>query len=517
MGARQHSMGGESAIRSIVESAPEMRVGRRGRRRDEDGEGGTQRDRLLSLLDAVELWHCPDREAFATFPVKGHWENHAVRSRDFRLWLAGRYLDEFGGAAGGQAFEDALRVVEARAVHRGARHDVYLRIGQGEGRVYLDLADETWRSVEVSAEGWRVLERCPVKFRRSHGMHPLPAPEPGGMIEALRNFVNVEADADFRTVVAWLVGSLRPSGPYPILIVNGEQGSAKSTLCRLLRLLVDPNKAPIRAAPKDDRDLVLSARNSWALCIDNMSDVAGWLSDALCRLATGGGFATRELYSDDSEVIIDAQRPILINGIPDLAARPDLGDRALSLTLPAIPEGQRRPESELWRNFEAERPELLGALLDAVAAALRNSASVVIDHLPRMADFAHWVTAAEPGLGWEQGAFLGDYRASRERAVITAIESDPIALAVRELVDLNAWSGTATELLSALDGRVSEGVRRSRSWPRLPHQLSGRIRRLAPALRAVNVEIDTVRAGKDGARIITIRRVWKPGATGDRA
>jgi putative DNA primase/helicase len=93
----------------------------------------------------------------------------------------------------------------------------------------------------------------------------------GSVIEELRNFVNVRDDEDFMLVVAWLVAALRPRGPYPILVANGEQGSGKSVFCRMLRLLVDPGAAAIRAAPKDDRDLVVSASNSWILAFDNSS------------------------------------------------------------------------------------------------------------------------------------------------------------------------------------------------------------------------------------------------------
>lgn len=63
-----------------------------------------------------------------------------------------------------------------------------------------------------------------------------------------------------------------------------------------------------------------------------------WISDTLCRLATGGGFAVRRLYSDMDEVLFDAARPVILNGIEDIVTRPDLADRAVFLTLEPIPE-----------------------------------------------------------------------------------------------------------------------------------------------------------------------------------
>jgi len=147
-------------------------------------------------------------------------------------------------------------------------------------------------------------------------------PEKGGHIDELRPFVDVANDVHWVMIVAWIVAAFRPTGPYPVLVVNGEQGSAKSTVCRILWMLFDPNAAPLRSEPKEPRDLMIAATNAWCLMLENLSGVPAWLSDALCRIATGGGFATRKLYSDDEEKLFDAQRPVVLNGIPELATRP---------------------------------------------------------------------------------------------------------------------------------------------------------------------------------------------------
>ena len=142
---------------------------------------------------------------------------------------------------------------------------------------------------------------------------------------------------------------MRPTGPYPVLILQGEQGTAKSTAAKVLRLLIDPSAAPLRTAPLDERDLMIAARNGWIIALDNLSGLSSWLSDALCRIATGGGVSTRELYSDTDEVLIDVQRPIILNGIDDIATRQDLIDRSIIINLEPIPENKRKPEAEFWQ------------------------------------------------------------------------------------------------------------------------------------------------------------------------
>jgi hypothetical protein len=313
--------------------------GSRGRRRT------PQRDVLIGLTEFVELWHDASRTAYASFQVGAHHEHWSVRSREFRMWLAGRFYEETGGAIGGQALEDGIRILEARAINEGPQYECFTRVGHADGKMYLDLGDMGWHAVEITAIGWSVIKHPPIKFLRSPSMQPLPVPKPGSLIEELRNFINVNTDNDFMLVVAWIVAALRHRGPFPILDFTGESGSAKSFASRIVRSLVDPRAAPIRAAPRDERDLMVSASNSWALAFDNLSSVPVWLADALCRLATGSGFATRMLHTDRGEMIFEAARPIIINGIPTLTDRADLADRALTITCAPFPTtsgGRRR-------------------------------------------------------------------------------------------------------------------------------------------------------------------------------
>ena len=340
-------------------------------------------------------------------------------------------------------------------------------------------------------------------------MRALPLPEDGGAIEQeLRDLVNVRDEGDFVLIVAWLVGCFNARGPYPILAVNGEQGSAKSTLCRLLRALTDPMAAPIRPPPRYGDDLIVSARNSRVLAFDNMSDVPGWLSDALCSLATGAGASTREHYSNTNEVVFEGARPIMMNGIPDLGSRPDFADRTLHVVLKPIAQADRRSEAECWREVETRLPLILGALLNAVSRALRDG-----DQAPppitRMADFETWIAAAEPALGWENGTFLAAYLRNRKGQMEAAIEADPIGDAVCELVEKEDWSGSPTELLARLEAQpcVSEAVRKGRAWP-ATNKLRGRLRRLASPLRERGITLDLDERANDAARtrLIGIRR-----------
>jgi hypothetical protein len=468
------------------------------------GRGPSQSDILIELAVRAELFHASNGVAFADLDVDGHRETWPVRTKGFRRWLAREFYESTGGAPGSEALQSALNVIEAKAHFDGPEREVHVRVGGVEGKLYLDLGDDLWQAVEIDQSGWRVIESPPVRFRRAAGVKPLPLPVAGGSIETLRSFLNVRTDADFVLVIAWALAVLRNHGPYPVLVLSGEQGSAKSTFSSILRSVLDPNAAPLRALPREDRDLFIAANNGHVLAFDNVSSLAPWISDTLCRLATGGGFAIRQLYTDQDEVLFDAERPVILNGIEDIVARPDLADRGLFLNLEPIPEEQRRPEAELWAAFEAERPQILGALLDVVVVGLRELPNTHLEKLPRMADFAVWATACEGAL-WSPGVFWSAYCGNRDEAVEGVIDGDPIGAAVRTLVVERAeWEGTASELLGVLGEIAGDRVARSKSWPSTPRALSGRLRRAATFLRKVGIELSFDRTGKARTRMIHI-------------
>lgn len=469
---------------------------------------------LLNLARDITLFHSADMRPYAKVfvpkqqeeaAIAEHYQVLGVKTQAFKSWLLVAYLRETGSAPPTEALTSAIRTLEAKACHEGREEPVYLRVGKAGDSHDLDLCDSAWRVVEISGGGWRVLDESPVAFRRTSGMLSLPTPVRGGSLSRLRPYVNVPNDDDFKLLVAWLAACLRPTGPYPVLMIQGEQGSAKSTTSRVLRLLIDPHSTPLRSEPKSARDLMVTANASWLIALDNLSGVWPWLSDALCRLSTGGGFATRALYSDEDETHFNAMRPILVNGIDDVADRPDLLDRAILLRLPMIPEHQRQEESKFWSKFEADRPQILGALLEVLAQALKILPDVRLDRLPRMADFARFGEAVGRSQGWGDGAFLRAYRKNIEGVTESAAEASPVATAILKLMtehNEDEWQGTPGELLAALTGQINEKEAKAMGWPQTPRKLSSELIRLAPVLRRLGISYTRLEKTNKGRRVI---------------
>lgn len=486
----------------------------------DQGEKGnpTQAQVLVDYaLGHFDLFTDRSGTAFASIPSEGHVEHHPVESRTVKDTLGRIFYRSKGKPPTAQAVTDALGILRAEARFEGPTRRVWTRIAKNEGRIYLDLGGPKWRAVEIRRDGSEIVDNPAVVFRRSGTMRPLPEPDPNGDISKLRPLLNADDHETWILTVSFLVAGLRPDYPYPVLALHGEQGSGKSTMAKMLRRLIDPAKPAAKGYVKNERDLLIGARHNHLVNLDNLSGLPVWLSDALCRLATGSGFSTRKLYTDDAEEVFEATRPIVVNGITSLTDRPDLADRAIVLNLPSVPHNERQPEEEVWSKFEEICPAVLGGLLDAVSTALNRIDDVKLETLPRMADFARWVTAAEPALPWEEGQFIEAYRSNREEAVDKTLEANPLAQALLEFMeDRDQWEGMPSDLLHELE-RVADGrATESDAWPGNASWLSRKLKRPAPFLRKKGVEIDWDPGGRSRSVKISTRNAAYGGLASQR-
>ena len=429
------------------------------------------------------LFHSSPENAYAQIPVSGRKETWSLDSRRFERWLLRQYYERTGKAPGKNAIQDAINVLKGRALFDGDQIPVYVRLARHEDKIYLDLGDEAWTVIEVDEQGWRVVADPPVRFRRSNSTRSLPYPQRGGCLNELRQFINAPTDDLWVLAVSWLVGAFRPEGPYAFLILQGEQGCAKTSTSETLMKLIDPSKGLVRTLPSGERDLMISAENSHVLGFDNLSGLTMKMSDTLCRLSTGAGLATRTLYQDREEEVFEVARPVILNGIEDIAQRDDLAQRSIILHLPSIEAGQRKTKAEMEHAFAEVAPRIFGSLLDAVSAGLRNLPHTRLEHPPRMADFAVWVAACEEALPWEAGTFMEYHTENRRQAIGANLESHTVATGLIQFMEgRTEWEGTATELYNLIEREV-EGIYRKKDWPDSPKWLSGRLKQVTPALR----------------------------------
>lgn len=450
---------------------------------DSEGKPRKQSDILVDIGRTHELFHDAGRTAYA---LTGN-AVYMVDSGGYREVLAEQFLCVTGKGANRNAIGDATATLSSLAKFRGTCHPVWLRVAADGDNVVIDTGEADGSVIIVTASGVRAESVSPVRFRRSGGMLALPRlADPD--FSLIWRYLNVSED--YRPLIAaFLLAVFRPSGPYPHLFLDGEQGSGKSTFTKVIRRLTDPSAAPLRAPPKDVRDLLVGALNGWVLALDNLSFMTPQMSDALCRLATGGAISERALYTNTDEVLVEVQRPCIVNGIEDVATRPDLAERGLHVELEMIRD--RKAEGTIWRDFDADAPAIFSGLLHGLSQSIRTHRDIDLGRLPRMADFAKWAAAGMEPLGFTADQFMTAYRANIETGLSAGIESSIVGRALMSFIrSRGQWTGTAADLLTALSMSVDESTTRSPSWPKSPRGLSGSVTRLAPALRHHGITVD---------------------------
>ncbi len=388
---------------------------------------------------------------------------HPIRSAAFRDWLTNCFYSEFELAPAQDAFRAVLRTLEARASYGDfPPQNLGHRIGfEGDpflpSKIILDLANATGQVLEIDSHGWCIRDNMHHSFRQSITTLALPRPltpaedNPVADIDALDQFAQLFClDGIGRArVLAWLVGALRPAGPYPILVLQGPVNSGKTVLARALRALIDPAPALVRRLPDRAGDLLPFAFENWILAFDDAYRFSSKISETLCAISSGDAFSISQPDSRDT-LEFEVARPIILCTPQDETKPAWTPPRALSHRTVLIERAalQRlRPEGALWSEFESLRPALLATLARAASTALHRVRDIDLPSVTRFPDAAVWAAASAPALGMNEETMA---EAITDPTAIW-IGSDPLRDALRTLVAPNAvWSGDATALLNQL-------------------------------------------------------------------
>lgn len=488
------------------------------------GEKMSVADQIIAMADARYEFGCSVAGDLYAVPKDGPRIARLLRGGriSLRAELARTYYGLRGKAASSSALADAMLAIEGRAQAEDPV-PLHLRVAplgkRPEDGLVLDLGRADGLVVTITRNGWKVAPAAKGQplFRRSQLTQPLPVPVGGGSLKELRKLLNV-TDESWPLMVSWLVSGLVPGIPHPLLFLSGEQGTAKSTATKMLVQLLDPSAAPARSTPKDPDDWATAAVGSWVVGLDNLSRIPEWLSDAMCRAATGDANVKRTLYSDSDVTVQEFRRVLIVNGIDVGTLRGDLADRMIPVHLDRIT--QRRTETALWEAYDEAHPRILGALLDLLVAtlnklpAIRDAADRGEIPLPRMADYGLIMAALDEVYGVPEKSILRDYLQQRTELAEEVVESNQVAtqllqfmkrMPARPADGLQFWEGLTAELLDELTSQI--GMTNDK-WPRTPGALSGRITRVASDLAKLGVDI--TRTKSNGKRILTIIYIPKP-------
>lgn len=454
---------------------------------------------LLQLIDqdGFEFFHDEHQDTFCKHPSQKSnvFEVRRINDRKFKNYLSFIYRKATGKTIGEPQLKEVVAELEGRALHdsNSKQEKVFLRVGESNGKLYIDLCNDKWQAVEISPNGWEVLDSkdIPVKFERPQHALPLPDPKSAttGDISKLWEIVNIPKD-DQILVLAFILECFRCTTAFPILVLLGLQDSGKSATQNAIRSLIDPSSSNLRTAPRKVDDLVTDAASNWFVSYNNVSSLSDEMHDDFCCIATGSGFATRKFYTNIQQIVINIARPVAINGIFNFIRRPDLQDRAIILELDSIDESRRKTDEQLNKAIQENRTSIFRGVLDLLVKVLQELPKVTLERQPRMADFALLGVAVEKALGLPKDVFINRYRANRASAKESILDSSPIMLALVEFIEIQEnkfWRGRPSELLEALTAFKTPSIHTT--WPKTPHAMGGELKRYIAPLCVVGIQV----------------------------
>ncbi len=460
----------------------------------------------IAMNSGMALFNDGDGNGLATLPHMGKSVAVRLGSSTFSTWLRHLAFTVLERPVSSGPLREAIATLEACALFDAPCVPVYVRVAGDIQQVVIDTGLPDGNIVSIKSNGWNVAVETDYRFVRGAGFGQLSTPERDGKLEVLQTFLGLD-DQNYRLLAAFLINALKPTGPYFILLVEGEQGSGKSFFCEVIKRIVDPNQAMRLRLPDKPQDLMIQAKEYRLLNFDNASGMSAEMSDSLCALATGGGLAVRRLYSDGDLYVMSYSRPFVINGIGGYANRPDLMERAIPIKLSPMPEGGRKTEAELMAEFEKMLPRILGALYEAVAHALRTFDDTAPPRHLRMADAARWIKASEGGLGEQPSALIDAIFVAQNEFMVERVNDDALVMMLRRIAEPLVYEGYVGDLYRKIVEQ--DDARHYRSLPKSPSQLSSQITRMRPAMAKAGIKVEFF--GKDrGGRKVSIRFVDEP-------
>lgn len=453
---------------------------------NEQKEDFTLVEKTIQKLAQDHLLFCnsEDKQAYISIQKSGKFVLQ-VQSEDFRTWLMGWHLEQYGKVLRRSIVEEVVQ--NACAIAQYINKQTYKlgvrvsRVDDGSANpkeLYYDLGDAV---VHITRDGWEIVDDPPIVFKRYSHQEKQVRPDATSRkadIELLHKFVNIQSRNDWLLFLTFVISAFIPDFPKPLLLLTNSNGGGKTTIMKLTKQLVDPSVLDGIGKIYNCESIVRPASKHALLYFDNISYINQDISDTLCGVATGTSLVNRKMYTDLDDVVIKVQRPVMLNGVTEIVTREDLLDRSILISVQRISKDKRVVENELMNRFNADKPIILGAILNILVDALRIYPSVKLEKYPRMADYAKAGFAiAEAMTGYSGDEFIKAYDTIEDRQIATALNASPTAQAARFLVSkTGSWQGTATDFLNfkfnddvvvtADDLNIIQSIRDQPTWCR---------------------------------------------------
>jgi hypothetical protein len=449
-------------------------------------------------------------KAYAVIDDGGNAYVLAVGSKKLNAIISGIARHD-GTTLSKRALGDLNEVLAAYAEQYGVVREVWLRVAPVDGGIEIDMGDDAHTRINIAPGRVTIVAAgSNVLFYRTANSKAMVMPAQDGNLKLLTKYLNVNP-TDALLLTAWISYTIAhpklPTAKYPILALQGNQGSGKTSLCEnIIIRIIDPSAIGVQVFPSSAKDLAIAGQNAHVLCFDNLRSFKDDMADMLCIAATGGTITTRQLYTDADQQAIRLHVPLVLNGIHAFVDQPDLAQRCLTMHLKPIAESKRKSETELAKELDADLPAIMRGIFDLIAGIFTHLPNIKVTDPARMIDFVKWLAAMEMVEGAPAGTYQSLYSETLQQGQLDALMDNPLSATIMMMVDDHkgdSWSGTPVDLLSKLNKLVDQSTQRSREWPQNPIALSKRISALQAGLLSQGIKVELTR-GKQ--RTVTISK-----------
>jgi len=496
-----HDLNGKTPAPEEIRNAFEKTVKIMSRKTEEnraDGEGKKQSGQKRTAADTVKdlagsYFSTPQGLCFfipenPSIPIE-------IDSEQFAGHIADMVYATEGTIPGSEIIESIRRL--GRHWARKNVREIGIRFAREKGAFYWDPVNNDASVYRITQSGIElIVPDIPVSIRFP-GM--LKAKVRDGKKDDLDAFFGLWNLGTHQILAAgWLFAAFIADIPHAILDVNGTHGSGKTTFTAAMRQILDPSGSATQSLKYDERDLTIAALHQGVLAFDNVNTVMpNYISDVLCRMATGQGYRTRELYSNTGEIIINVKKAVILNGINLPGYNPDFLDRSLPLTLGAVAKN-RITEAEIQEKIDTLMPSIRGFIISAIPMAMRIYDSVAREmegKLPRMADFVLWAECGCRSMGFPPLFFFNTFTDAKNTQLHDVAFENTLIEAITALMAGRAeWTGTSKDLLEEL--RLIVGEIGAKRLPKDERRLGRLLRELTPTLIELGIEISEDRSDR---------------------
>jgi len=464
----------------------------------------------LKLRESILGFFCDRTEKpYVIFKHDEIQKYFPIREDKFREHLQALYWQKAGKAMSKVRLNEIIEELAAEATFtKETKKRVILnnRVALADDKFIYSLGNDEWQAVEVSSEGWRIINEPPM-FKRHKHQKPQVIPASNGLINDLLQFLPEDRHI---LLLVDIIANFIPGIAKPLLAIFGDHGSGKSTLARLIQNLIDPTDHDLTDLSSEKKELAQLLDQNYAITIDNISQLKGHQSDMLCRAVTGGSFQKRKLNTDSETVGFNFQNCIILNGIDCVIQKPDLLDRSLLIELQRLDESEVKTDSDIEGKFHESLPVILGGIFNVLAKAKKIHSEVKLTSLPRMAEFAKWGYAIAEVLGIGGEKFIELYNENLGGHHFHVAENNQVMSSVFHFIASTPekkWSGRVSDLLAVLNSYNKETgiIIDKKEWPKSDSWLSRELNKLKVSFKGVGIKLDVQRTGT--ARRIIIERI----------